>query len=90
MTSSAATADSCHVHSSSSLVAADQVHRVGYFESEVETDMADLELEIDTAALELETDVVALELGTDAVVLNLERETDVSQEISNQERYSAD
>jgi hypothetical protein len=89
MTSSAATTDSCHVLSSSSLVVIDQVHRVGYSRSKVETDATDLELETDVTALELEMDVVALELGTDAAVLNLEREIDVSQEISKQERYSA-
>jgi hypothetical protein len=54
---------------------------VGYSESEVETDMAALELETDTTALKLETDTTALEW---------EMETDVSQEISKQERYSAD
>jgi hypothetical protein len=81
MTSSAATADSCHVHSSSPLAASDQVQAVGYSESEVETDAADLELE---------TDATTVELGTDAVDLDLETETDVYQEISKQERYLAD
>jgi hypothetical protein len=32
----------------------------------------------------------ALKLETDTTILNLETETDVSQEISMQERYSAD
>jgi hypothetical protein len=61
--------------------ASDQVQGVGYSKSEVETDTAALELETDTAALKLETDTTALEWET---------ETDVSQEISKQERYSAD
>jgi hypothetical protein len=72
MTSSAAAADSYHVHSSSPLVV-DQVEGVGYSESEVETNMA---------ALKLEMDMVTLEFETDASVLDLETETDVSQEIS--------
>jgi hypothetical protein len=42
------------------------------------------------AALELETSVTPLELETDATLLELEMETDVSQEISKQERYSTD
>jgi hypothetical protein len=42
------------------------------------------------AALELETSVTPLELETDATLLKLEMETDVSQEISKQERYSTD
>jgi hypothetical protein len=54
---------------------------VGYSESMVEMGTDTLELEMDTAALELETDVTTLELET---------ETDVSQKISKQERYSAD
>jgi hypothetical protein len=41
-------------------------------------------------SLELETDVAPLELKTDAAPLELETETDVSQEISKQEWYSAD
>jgi hypothetical protein len=49
-----------------------------------------LELETFVAALELETDVAPLELETDAATLELEMETDLSQEISKQERYSAD
>jgi hypothetical protein len=73
MTSSAAAADSCHIHSSSPLVVSDQVRGVGYSKSEVETDVADLELE---------TDVTALELEIDATLLDLEMETDVYQEIS--------
>jgi hypothetical protein len=52
-----------------------------YSESEVETDAADLELETDAATLKLEMDSTAPKLET---------ETDVSQEISKQERYSAD
>jgi hypothetical protein len=64
MTSSAAVVDSCHVHSSWPLAAADQVQGEGYSKSKVETDVADLELE---------TNVAALELETDATVLNLER-----------------
>jgi hypothetical protein len=39
---------------------------------------------------EMETGVTALELETDTTALNLETETNVSQEILNQERYSAD
>jgi hypothetical protein len=57
------------------------VYRAGYSESKVETDVAALELEMDVAALQLETDMTALEL---------EMETDVSHEISKQERYSTD
>jgi hypothetical protein len=87
--SSAATANSCHVHSSSPFAASDQVQGAGYSESEVETNVTDLELEIDAAALELEMDTSALELETDATVLNLEAETDMSQEISKQQRYLA-
>jgi hypothetical protein len=49
-----------------------------------------LELETFVAALELETDVAPLKLETDAATLELEMETDLSQEISKQERYSAD
>jgi hypothetical protein len=90
MTSFAATADSCHVHSSSSLDMSNQVQGAGYSESEVETDVDDLELETDADALELEMDVAALELESDATVLDLEIETDMSQEISKKERYSVD
>jgi hypothetical protein len=81
------------------LPAADQVQGIGYFESEVETDMAVLQLETSAAALELETDVAALELEpntvalkleTDAAALDLEMETDVPQGLLKQERYSAD
>jgi hypothetical protein len=61
MTSSDAAIDSCHVHSSSPLVVADQVQGVGYSESEVEIDATDLELETDVAALKLETNAAALE-----------------------------
>jgi hypothetical protein len=64
--------------------------RPGYFESELETDKADLELETNTTALELEMDAAALELDKYIVVLDLETETDVVQEISKQERYSVD
>jgi hypothetical protein len=42
MKSSATMGDSCHVHSLSSLPASDQVHGMGYSESEVETDVAAL------------------------------------------------
>jgi hypothetical protein len=66
------------------------VQGAGYSESEVETYAAELELETDTVALELEMDAAALELETDATVFDLEMEIDVSQEISKQERYSAD
>jgi hypothetical protein len=90
MTYSAAVVDSCHVHSLSSLAASDQVQGVGYFESEVETDVADLKLKTDVAALELETDTTTLKLETYIVVLDLEMETDVAQEILKQKRYSAD
>ena len=88
MTSSDAAIDSCHVHSSSPLTTADQMHGMGYSKSEMLTDMADLELETDVTALELETDTIALELETDATTLELE--TDASQEILKQEWYSVD
>jgi hypothetical protein len=58
--------------------------------AKVETDMDDLELETNATTLELETNAATLELETDVVVLDLETETDVSQEISKHERYSAD
>jgi hypothetical protein len=61
-----------------------------YFESEVETFTAAHELETSSAALELETNTTPLELETDLTPLELEMETDVSQEISKQERYLAD
>jgi hypothetical protein len=80
MTSFAAATDSYHVHSSLPL-ATDQVQGAGYFEFEVEMDMA---------ALELETDMTALELETDTSVLDLETEADMSKEMSKQERYLAD
>jgi hypothetical protein len=54
-TSSAAVADSCHIHSLSPLATSDQVQGVGYSESEVETDATNLELETDAATLKLET-----------------------------------
>jgi hypothetical protein len=57
------------------------VQGAGYFEFEVEMDMA---------ALELETDMTALELETDTSVLDLETEADMSKEMSKQERYLAD
>jgi hypothetical protein len=38
----------------------------------------------------VETDAAALELEMDTIALKLKTETDVSQEISNKERYSAD
>jgi hypothetical protein len=44
---------------------------------------------MDAAALELEMDTTALELEMDTAPLELETKTDVSQEISKQERYSA-
>jgi hypothetical protein len=40
--------------------------------------------------LELETDTAALELVTYAAALDLETKTDMPQEISKQERYSAE
>jgi hypothetical protein len=43
-----------------------------------------------TAALQLETSTAALELETNTAPLELEMETDMSQEILKQERYSAD
>jgi hypothetical protein len=89
MTSSAAAVDSSHVHSSSPLTAFDQVQGVGYFDSEVETDVTTLESET-VAALKLEKDAVPLELETDVVPLQLETEMDMSQEISKQKLYSAD
>jgi hypothetical protein len=90
MTSAAAAAESCRVHSSSPLAVVDQVQRAGYSESEVDIDAADLELETDVAALKLEVDAAAFELETDDAVLDLEMKIDVSQEISKQERYSDD
>jgi hypothetical protein len=87
-TSSAAAADSCHVHSLSPLAVTDQVQGAGYSKSEVETDIADLQLETDVATLELETDTTTLKLETDTVVLDLEMKTDVPQEILKHERYS--
>jgi hypothetical protein len=57
------------------------VQGAGYSKSKVEMNMATLELEMDATALEL---------GTDTVALKLEMKTDVSQEISMQERYLAD
>jgi hypothetical protein len=71
-------------------VMSDQVQEARYFESDVETFAATLELETSSAALELETNTTPLELETDLAPLELETETDVSQEISKQERYSAD
>jgi hypothetical protein len=68
----------------------DQVQEARYFESEVETFTAAHELETSSAALELETNTTPLELETDLTPLKLETETDVSQEISKQERYLAD
>jgi hypothetical protein len=82
--------DSCHIHSSSPLAMSDQVQGAGYSESEVEIDAATLKLETDATTLKLETDAAALELETDTSALDLETVTDVSQEISKQERYSAD
>jgi hypothetical protein len=86
MTSSAAAIESCHVHSSSSFgravwPASDQVQRVEYLESEVETDIATSKVEMDTTALELEMD---------ASTIKLETEIDVNMKISKQEQYSAD
>jgi hypothetical protein len=104
--SSAATGDSCHVHSSLPLPTFDQVPGLGY--SEVETDMAALQLETPTTALELEmnvaglkldtsttgleleTNIAALELATDTTALDLEMETDMPQGLSKQESYLAD
>jgi hypothetical protein len=90
MTSSTPAVDSYHIHSLSLLAAADQVQGAGYSESKVEINVADLKLETDAVALQLEMDIAALELETDATVLDLEMETDVSQEISKQKRYSVD
>jgi hypothetical protein len=81
MKSSAAAGDSCHVHSSLPLPTSDQVHGMGYSESEVETGVAALqletfviapELEMDTTALPLETFTTALELEMDMAPLELE------------------
>jgi hypothetical protein len=57
---------------------------------ELETSVTALELETFMTALELEMDVTALELETYVAALDLEMETDVPQEISKHERYSAD
>jgi hypothetical protein len=56
------------------------VQGAGYSESELETN---------ATALELMTDVVALELEAGMTTLELKTETDMSQEILKQERYSA-
>jgi hypothetical protein len=72
MKSSTAMDDSCHVHSSSHLLASDQVQGTCYSESEVETDMAALQLETSMTTLELETDVAALEFETFMIALKLE------------------
>jgi hypothetical protein len=94
MTSSAVVAASPLLPSSSlarqKRVMSDQVQRAGYSKSEMETFMATLELEANIATLKLETDAAALELETNTTALKLETETDVSQEISKQERYSTD
>jgi hypothetical protein len=97
--------DSCHVYSSSSLLASDQVQRSGYSKSEVEIDVAALQFETSTVALELETDAATLELEMDVasleleasspapeleIALDLDMKTDVPQELSKQERYSTD
>jgi hypothetical protein len=54
----------------------------------VETDTTALQLETSTSDLELEMDAIALELEED--MAGLELETNVPQETSKQERYSAD
>jgi hypothetical protein len=86
--------DSFNVHSSS-----DQVPVAGHSESEVETgvvaflfetSVADLDLEMDGTPLEYETNEAGLELKIEPDALHLEMETDVPQETSKQERYSAD
>jgi hypothetical protein len=82
--SSAATGDSCHVHSSLPLTASDQVQGVGNSKSEVETDVAALELETSATTLELDTNTATLELETDVATLDLEIETELAQEISQQ------
>jgi hypothetical protein len=74
-TSSATTADSCHVHSSSPLAASDHVQGAGYSKSKVEIDAANLKLDTDAAALELETDATTLKLETYITILDLEMET---------------
>jgi hypothetical protein len=71
-------------------VASDQVQRMGYSKSEVDTFVAALELETSAAVLELEMDVAPLEFKTDTASLELDTETDMSQEISKQKRYSSD
>jgi hypothetical protein len=80
--------DSYHVYSSSPFPFA-QVQGAGYFESKVETDVATLEFETSTAALVLEMNAAILELETDVAALDLDTEIDMPQEISKQERYSA-
>jgi hypothetical protein len=65
-TSFVAAGDSCNIHSSSPLPAADQVYGAGYSKCEVETDMATLQVETSAAALELEMDATDLELETSA------------------------
>jgi hypothetical protein len=52
----------------------------GYSKSEVKTD---------ATALELETDATTLELEANTAALKLETETNMSSEISKQERYLA-
>jgi hypothetical protein len=56
MTSSGAVGDSCRVHSSSPLLASNQVQGAGYFEFEVETDAVPLQLETSVTDLKLEMD----------------------------------
>jgi hypothetical protein len=70
--SSTTAADSCHIHSSSSLLASDQVQELGYSKFEVETNTAALQLETSVTALELETDAAGLKLETSATGLKLE------------------
>jgi hypothetical protein len=76
MKSSVVVGDSCHVHSSLPLPASDQVQGSGYFEFEVETDMAALQLETSVTTLELEIDAAGLELETSMTSLELEMNTD--------------
>jgi hypothetical protein len=57
---------------------------------ELEMDAAALEMETSVTAFELETNAAALKLETYAAALDLEMKTDVPQQISKQERYSAD
>jgi hypothetical protein len=56
----------------------------------LETSVAALELETDATGLKLEMNAAALEMERDIGALDLEKEIGMPQQISKQERYSAD